>query len=362
MMKKLKLNPIIKWSCALVLCGIGAWIGINSYKASGKVETVTTEKTRYNYNIDTEARYAVNIIPNEVFDTDKMPEGELYFPKLIRSINTFFATSITSSESVEMKGHYEINLQLASYITQDEVKKDLWTKNYILSPRKSFNYTGEGYQLERFAEVDYPTYKAILEQLAEIVGANGTTEMRVRYQGEVELITPHGTFQKPLDASIIIPIGGSYFTITKEGGGTIADEVKDTETMTLPVANTTLVRDIIGIVVCLLGAVALLVFTTAPTAEDKRKKKITAMFQQHGSRMVGVDHVDLTSYKIQYSVNSLDDLVKIADELERPVLYCNNRDKYQIINFYTLDKDVAYIYTIEESVTVAAPIEWKLEA
>ena len=351
-MKKYKLNPAAKWSCIALCILIGSFFAIQIYKDSSKVETVTTETPLYHYSIGVDSAYEVSLLPNSLFEDEIVGEGEVYFPKLIRAIRTTFTGEIASSHEVVIQGSYSVVLELASYVTEEREKKDLWIKAYTLVPEKAFDTRGDSYAFETTVDLDYHTYKNTIEALAEIAGANAATEMRICFNGQVVLETPYGIVEKVIDSKVIIPDTNNYFNITKVAGDKLEDTIKDTQITTVAVKNTRLLPMSIGILMSVIGVIILIIMTEAPTSEDIKKKKIQALFQQHGSRMVAIDQMDLARYITLYQVKSLDDLVKIADELEKPVLYCKDMADELAIAFYTIDHEIIYRYnTAEEKST-----------
>lgn len=76
-------------------------------------------------------------------------------------------------------------------------------------------------------------------------------------------------------------------------------------------------------------------------------RKVGRIFTEHGSRMVGVDVLNSDKFVNNYSLAHLQDLVKLADELEKPIMYVKEKEQEAINTFYVADQDNLYTFKLE---------------
>ena len=88
--------------------------------------------------------------------------------------------------------------------------------------------------------------------------------------------------------------------------------------------------------VLLILSLLFLLFFTRGTEPDAHEKLLNQIFKKHGDRMVALISEVSRSYEFQYEVKSIEDLVRISDEVEKPVLYQYQDDRNGICRFYVL--------------------------
>jgi hypothetical protein len=77
-----------------------------------------------------------------------------------------------------------------------------------------------------------------------------------------------------------------------------------------------------------------------------QRKKIKKHFKAHGKRLVGVEK-NLTDEALSACyVHSLEDIIKISDEIERPIFYVFQNDLADIKEFFIIDREKAYLYRV----------------
>lgn len=349
---KIKLDTKIKGAIIIGLIILIGVLGLGYIQQLQKEDTVEEEQTVYEYTYNTDIKYAVNLIENALYEEEKLGEDQIYLAEFIRSINNHFTVSFTGSEESEISGQYKIEAQVAGYTTQriedKEVKQDIWNKSFELVPVQNFKGKGTSYETQKTVEVDYKSYNEFAKTIIEATKVNAPAELRIKVIGQMDIQTPYEFIEKPIEILTTMPLEGSYFTITVQGEEAVEDSIKEKVTVTLPPDQRTRVLYLVGIGVIVLVAVLILGFTTAPTGEDKRIKEIKQLLTNYGSRMVGVKAIEDEGYDKYYEVKSLEDLVKIADELEQPLLYENNRDMLAIQKFYVIDSGSVYSYQLEK--------------
>lgn len=345
--EKVKINKKIKISIMMALIGIVCILGGLCFIELQINEVMTEEKVMYDYTQTNGVQYAVNLSPNEVYDTDKLPEGQIYLTEFLKDINTYFTSTFKGSEAATIEGEYEIVARVAGYMTEKEVKTDVWSKDFILSPKQSFKGEGTDYKVEKTVNINYHSYDEFAKAVAEVSKVNLPMELRIIMTGNISAKTPYEVVEKPIQTSVVIPLGNSYFAITAEGEVENKDSIKEVAEVIVSPNQKKITTYGVLIGATLLIFIGVLLGIEESTVVDRNRKNIRKIFTNHGSRMIGVDEILESGYKTTYRVKGIEDLIKIADEIEKPLLYKHSEDEIEINKFYVMDKDTLYTWEIQ---------------
>jgi len=78
---------------------------------------------------------------------------------------------------------------------------------------------------------------------------------------------------------------------------------------------------------------------------DERKKVIDLIWRKYGERLVKVQEKVLPTEKLNIiPLNSLEDLVKVADELGKPVIYQEKANPGDFPVLYVFESSIAFKY------------------
>lgn len=343
---KIKISNSTKWiiSAVLVVC-IGV-LGIFILKNSKHAATTQQERIKYQYTYGTGVDYAVNLKPNILYEENKLLEDQTYIAEFINNISANFRIKFEGQGDADIQGEYSVIAQITGYTHQEEVKKDIWKKEFVLAEPKAFEGK-ETYNLEKAITINFHQYNALSKAIIEASKVNIPVELRVTMRGNLVATNAHGTINKPIETSLILPLGSNYFTISKAGVGENVEAIKEIAQVPMPTSKKVVGLYIGGIILAGLLLAGVWLLTSAPTEEDLRRRDINKILTAHGSRMVGVDEIIETSYKEDYEVGNIEDLVKIADELEKPLIYQYSKEVLDIDRFYVMDQEVRYSYRVK---------------
>jgi len=138
----------------------------------------------------------------------------------------------------------------------------------------------------------------------------------------------------------------SYFNIERLNIEEKAGEIKNIVDVVQPPNKFKIVifRIVIGLLIML--TLILIFFTEEPSSDDIYKKKIKNIFKSHGTRLVAINNELIIANESYQDVHSIDDLVKISDELEKPIMYIYDTNITKMNNFYVIDNNGFYVYTV----------------
>jgi hypothetical protein len=215
-------------------------------------------------------------------------------------------------------------------------------------PEEHFNKTSDKHSLKKEVKINFPEYNRFAQSVLEASKVNLSVELVVRLIGSQTMAIPKGGLNDALQTAITIPLNNGYFNITKEGATQKSDVVEEVTKIPTKVNKDWIIicSGLIGMSV--LSVIGILIFTGVLNAEDLKKNKIKKILNEHGSRMVVVDQMRISEGLEIYRVNTIEDLIKIADEIEKPVFYQQQDNLLDKTKFYVKEQNNLYIFEIKE--------------
>ena len=101
----------------------------------------------------------------------------------------------------------------------------------------------------------------------------------------------------------------------------IQGSVTETEEIILPVDRTKLAFLIVLMLLCIAAIPILLFVIKEPDELTMLRKKNNGLIKNYGSRMVAMKEIPDIEFSRYYQVYSIKDMIKIADEVQKPILY-----------------------------------------
>lgn len=335
------------------ILGIAAVTGISlAINESRTQHTSTNEKSIFNYSNEEKAGYQVNVASDELYDFNALGENQYYMSDYVGSIEAEFQDDYKGSQKVEIEGNYKVTSELRGYTTEyegeKEVKYTVWSKKSVTQEEKSFKEETDQYNIDEKVKVDIQPYIKFIKQLAEEKQYGMPTELIVRMEGKKLIHTPKEVVEMPIDTSLTIPINETYFRIEKEVPEAVKDEQKETVTVIEPTNTAYIVECGVVSGLSVIACIMIGVFGKEYSEREKYERRIKRIFTEHGSRMVGVDKLNKGQFENAYYVTKIEDLVKLADELEKPIIYIKEQETAEIDTLYIADSQNLYILKFEK--------------
>lgn len=338
--KKIKLQKDLRLSVVIIL---GILIIVSAYSAyAAYQQPTTTEETQtavgythtgmYNYNV-----YLTN---NSLFDTNVLSPGQgTYFKKLVDHINASYTYTFRTSISSTIDGKYELTA---------EVQTSTWTKAFVLISKTSFNSSTSKAQFTINFPINTTIFEDYVTQINNETGVSASDAVlvitcKVLLSADTKYGDINEVFSPPIQVSLggnIINIDGSL-TNTQTGTLETTAEIDHPEVMTQ--RNNWTIASILFVIIFI--AFARVTIFTEPESETAiQLKKIK---KKYGEWIVETDKLTPPKDAKIISVNSLDDLVKLSEELGKPVIHSTpTLDEEH--TFYVFDEAMIYQHVLPE--------------
>lgn len=298
--------------------------------------------------------YQVFLTPNDLLPEKVTGPDQTYITSLTQHIETTLNYRFSGEAPADLSGQYQVDAAVTGYVLQERSgsqegereKIKIWTKSSVLLPPTPFSIHDSQLELQQMIPIDIRSYMSFADQVAqELSFSADLVELAVTYSVQTAVSTPQGTLEEPLTLVMVIPLGGSTFTVQ----GTLTD-TKDNSIfngITESVFKVKAARIGFTAATVILALLLLLtiVFTKAKE-QDPVEKKLRQIIRKHGDRIVaGVVSIPAVSGENTIKVHSFDDLVKVADEVAQPILYDNSQVSDHL--FYVVNEPLIYRYSLK---------------
>lgn len=320
-----------------------------SYTASANQEE---EYTTFYYFQEASFDYRIYAMPNRIFEDRVLGPGNAYITSLTDSIAADFEFDYFGESEAELSGSYGVTATLNAYTAQQEHL--VWSKEYTLLPTKTFSSSDTDFYFRERIQVPFAEYMVFIEEVREETGFNAA-ELNLVVTGTVDLEaeTADGVVTDSLSPTMIIPMKGSTFTV---GGGLVEErEGGITQTRVVPAASVHTGRAVFPamVAVAAIGLVLIRFLTVPGKAKAKKQKhEVNTILKKHKERIVITANGVASIPDGAITVHDFDELIKLADEVAKPILYpkpgsLEGHDHFFLI--YTPEQTYAYGVTKSES-------------
>lgn len=298
--------------------------------------------------------YTVNLKPNPIFENNTLPEGNSYIGSIIDYININFQDELVGQSKAQISGDYTIKAQIIANNSDGEKSEKVWDKTYILSPKKQFEVNESVIKLSSDTPINYATYNSFAEQANAELKISTSNILRVEMNINYTVKTNEGLKMESFNQGLTIPLGTSFVPIRKDA---LEEKTIRIEKTILEKAPINYFKIIIISIMLVLAIILLILLKTKikePTLNELTENKIQKILKEHGNRLVAIDSKIPNDIENSITVHSMEDLIKISDEIERPVFYYYNSKIGSIKEFFILNGVILYVYSAtmaEEDVT-----------
>lgn len=301
-----------------------------------------------NYSNKSDVKYKVFLTPNPLYSGDNIEEGKLYLTSFVDHIKTTFQYEFNIDKPADVKGDYEVTAIVEGYTTEEEKIKTIWRKEFKLFPKTSFESKGTKASIDKEIVFSLIEYDSFATQISEATKLNIPVKASIVMNINMRAQEGKNIIEKKFAPSITIPLGTNYFEVVKGGVDEKPEIIEETKQIPLPVNQSVVIAYGIIIGIAFLALLYLIIFVKGNAPVDILKKQLNKIFKSHGTRLVAINNEIGTSFGMYYKVKSIDDLVRIADELGRPIMYRYSTDSKEITKFYIHDDKSMFSFNLKD--------------
>ena len=346
---KLKTNKILRLiiitSAFLILCTLSFLL----YKEL-KVPKIEEETVKfYSYTHKSFTEYKVLLKPNSLYSSESLGEGHYYITNYVDEIQNTFNYEFKGDAPADIKGYYEVAAVIEGYTIVEKDHISIWKKKFTIIPKTEFTVNDTILSLTEDVSIKLSEYSAIADAIAEESEVHIPLQLNVFMDVNLKADIDKGSAEAKMAPAIVIPLDTRYFTVTESDEKEVPGSIEEIQKIQIPPDKLKIKIYICGLAALAIMILGLLLFTE-PVRKSPFEIKLNRIFKQHGSRLVALSSELLAASIDNCSiVREIEDLVRVSDELGRPIIYEYSEDYKNIVHFYVLDDKRTYLYILRDS-------------
>lgn len=347
---KLKINKSLRLGLIIIIAAITIILTFLIYNEAYNPGIEEKIASVYSYTNKGSVNYSVHLKPNNLYNESVLEAGNLYITEFVDYIDANLKYEFAGDKSDNIKANYSIIAKVQGLIIESDEIKNIWEKDFSIVPGKTINSYEDKISINENVKLNINEYNAFVKEIKESTKINCQTNLSLLMIVDLSGSTDKGAVEDSITTSLVIPLDTALFEIS--GNNTIDEPGAIEETVQVPLPLNRNLIIIFGLILTasLISLIALIFFTIIAPDKDKLEKELNKIFKKHGDRLVALrSGIDLTN---SIKVKSIDDLVKIADDVGKPILY-KYSDNYKEINkFYVTNNNEVFLLVLENSLDV----------
>jgi hypothetical protein len=311
----------------------------------------------YTYKNGGLVSYRVSLKPNVLYmENSVLPEGNVFISQVVDDIIVNFKYDFEGERAADIKGDYEISAIVEGFTGNEKEQKIIWRKMFPILKKEAFESKDKSIAFEKEILINYQEYEKFARTVLESTKVSSQVRMTVAMNVNLKATTDKGVIEKRVSPSLRIPLVSNYFEIVKNQTQPKTEAIEETIKVTVPVSNVTVAIYIVVILILAAALLFLIFFVEATTTVyNPMEKELKKIIKNYGERMVAFD--DHISFNCQnyYKVCSMEDLIKLSDELSRPIMYKFNSDINEIYEFFVFDDQSVYTFDARLKISESSP-------
>lgn len=304
----------------------------------------------YTYDNKSTINYEVFLKPNKLYDVASQGEGRIYITEYVDFIRAKLNHEFKGDSSAEISGNYSIVLKAKGFISERDETIDVWEKNFPVVDNKEFKMHDNILNINKEIDINLEEYNEFVKDIIETSKIKCETVLNIIIDVNIKADTVRGEVEDIISSDLVIPLNVLMFDIRGNNIVEKSGSIEEMEKIQLPMDKRSNIRYGIIAGILLLSLVYLIFFTVPTVAKNPLEKKLGRIFKKYGERLVALNNdADYTGDNIR-TVKSIEDLVRTADDLERPIFYKYSDDYKEIRKFYTMSEDNIYVWDIQKGV------------
>ncbi|HWR30745.1 MAG TPA: DUF5305 family protein [Negativicutes bacterium] len=287
--------------------------------------------------------YTVHLKENPVTDEREMKQGQYYLKPFVDYLDVTCDFQLDTDHEATFVLNDKIDVILVSQVGTDEETKVIWEKVYAGASLLETTDAGQSIASNRSIRLRFDNYDALVNSLIEEYDLVTDYAIKVVYDGTVNIEYNGIAQEEKFSSYITIPFTNPIIEVggAPDGSREISID-QDVQHSTAPDLSLLILYGA-AIFVCI-GIILIVRFKTQALArEDAYSKKVADIFKEYGNRLAGLSEALFYQSSVMISIDKIEDIVKIADEIGQTVFYYRVDDEAERkIEFYVFDEGRIY--------------------
>lgn len=296
----------------------------------------------YKYSHKAEVDYRVFLHRNPIFAEESLGKGQFYLTPFVNNIRTVLTYQFNGNRDTHIKGSYEVVAYMQGIQREMDNIKIIWSKTYTLLENQNFETIGKGVAIKKEIPLELKPYNDFVGRFFEDYKIQTEVVLNIYWKIRIEAETDKDPIKEQLVPVMTIPLNTKYFQISGEHSNSKDGVVDVISTKPAPV-NKTRAAVYLALTVILVSGLLFVRYRTECIPVNIRKLQLMKIKKNYGDRLAELSNAPEVKDGRLLVLKSFEDLVRTADELNKPIMYLIMEDKSV---FYVLDEPQLYIFEL----------------
>lgn len=293
------------------------------------------------------ADYKVNVKENSFIEAENLPMGKVYVTELIDSIDMNLKYLYEATEDANINYNYSIVGVLEAKYSIDGVYHTVWEKEYELKPLTENNTTGKKVEINESINIDLEKYNEDISKFEQKFGmglkATLGIELRVATSSEVGKMQVYNDYA----TNIEMDLGEKTTQIRGDFNQTETENVKQDHTIDGSINKIIIFVYVCVIILAIVVLKNILLNTrNSNIVRNTFRLELNRILKSCGDKIVKLSQkLDLENKEI-IDVKDFGELIKLSEELYKPILYWSSMEKEEA-EFFIITNNVIYRFKLQ---------------
>lgn len=300
----------------------------------------------YSYNNKSAIDYSIYLKQNNLYKGTYLEEGKMYITEFVDYIDANIIYEFNGERAADIKGEYNIIARVEGYNGEEDKIIKIWDKDFPIIQQNWFNTKDGKLVINEKVKLNLSEYNEFVKEIKETSKINCKTNLNLIMNINMKATTDNGIIEKNISPSLLIPLDVDMFEIIEKNILNQSEALEDTVQVQIPINMKIII--ILGLVltIILITLIILVFFIKVKPEIDILEKEVRKIFKKHSDRLVAINSEIIAKDSIY--VKSIDDLVKVSDEIEKPILYKYSEDYKDIKIFYVVNSLNTFLFEIND--------------
>lgn len=347
--KKIKIRRSVRntyITILLIIMCLSIFILQNSFNSEKNQAFIKTNI--YEYNNKYLYSYDVTLIDNSYIDDESVPDKNVYVTDLMNNVNVNMTYTYEANQSSDIEYNYQIIGNLEATYSKDGEEQKVWKKADVIVPTKDLCVTSDKVEINENFELNMGDKIQMVKDFQQELGI----QVQTKYTILLEITTKTNILGQDVintySPDLFFDITSKTTTISTTTENTAKPQI--VTKMVQEENEFSQIKVIFGSVMFVAALVVLIVLLVKTrnnnTVRNEYKIELNKILKGCDEKIVEVNSRIETSGQGLVDVREFDEVLKVSEELFKPILYWNN-EKEEESWFCVLGNNMIYRYVLK---------------
>ncbi len=314
---------------------------------SHKIEISIKEKI-YSYSSNLNYDYKVNLKPNEYINDKTLGmDYPAYVTDLIDNISLNLDYNYNSDKQTNIAYEYDILGKMQVVYTRDGEEQKIIENDEVIKDNKTGSSETNKIDIKENLLLDLKQENSMLKKFEQEMGMSISAKYKVILNVRIKTNVENENVDFEDKKIIEIDLGAKTTKIESPDNKSLSNSISKDEKTTID--NNNKVAIVIAAIFALVG-IRMLIYVIqtrdANYIRNESKEEVNYILKTCNEKIVEIDNMPQEADISVVNVKEFDELIKLSEELFKPILYWENKEKEEYY-FMVISNQIRYEYVIK---------------